>query len=142
MFCVSRSLTDELREKFEAVACVEILNIKTFCSRIEAALPPNAMFPGEAGRTRIGRRVEYYKETEGGNPRWALPDVIATSKLDSYAWQDEFRLVFCLTDALGFEKVNLRLVRDNAEKALKPDQHHHYLVKARSLRGICRLHEF
>ncbi len=68
VFCVSGSLTDELREKFEAVVCVEILNIKTFCSRIEAALPPDAMFPGKPGRTRIGRRVEYYKETEGGKP--------------------------------------------------------------------------
>jgi hypothetical protein len=144
VFCTSRSDTDELRQRFKAVACVEILNIGTFCSRIEGALPPAARFPGRAGRpARIGRRVEYYRETEGGKPRWALPDVIATSKLDSYAWQDEFRLVFSLTDALEFENVNTPLVhRKNAREAPKPGEHHSCHVKAQSLRDICRLREF
>jgi hypothetical protein len=45
VFCTSRSDTDELRQGFKAVACVEILDIGTFCSRIEAALPPAARFP-------------------------------------------------------------------------------------------------
>lgn len=46
-FCVSRSLTDELRERFNAVAYVEILNIGAFCDRIEVALLPfKATFPG------------------------------------------------------------------------------------------------
>ena len=134
VFCTSRSHTDERREKFHAVVCVEILNIKMLCERIEAALPPKAIFRG--------RRVEYYKETEGGDPRWALPDKIATSKLDSYAWQDEYRLLFCLTDALAFEKVTLRLVRTTPEKLGNSAEHHEYLVKAQSLRDICRLHEF
>lgn len=142
VFCASRSLTDELRKRFRAVACVEILDIGTFCARIEAALPPEATFPGRPGRTRIGQRVEYYQETEGGNRRWALPDVIASSKFDSYAWQDEYRLVFSLTDALAFEKVDVRLVRSNVRKAPNHAEHNCYPVKAHSLRDICRLHEF
>ncbi len=77
------------------------LDTAAFCVRIEAALPPGATFPGRPGRTRIGQRVEYYRETGNCNPRWALPAVIATSKFADYAWQDEFRLVFSLTDALG-----------------------------------------
>lgn len=141
VFCVSRSLNDELRERFRAVACVEILEVGAFCARVEAALPPTATFPGRPGRTRIGQRVEYYREAEGGNPRWALPDLIATSKLDSYAWQDEFRLVFSLTDALGFEKVNVRIVQGNARKAPNHAEHHSYPVSAGSLRDICQLHE-
>jgi hypothetical protein len=134
VFCASRSLTDELREKFGAVVCVEIMKIKTLCERIKAALPPKSTFRGQ--------RVEYYQETEGNSPRWALPDKIATSKLDCYAWQQEYRLLFCLTDALDFEKVNLHLVQDNAREAPKPAEHPKYPVKARSLRDICRLHEF
>ena len=92
-----------------------------FCSRIEAALPPAAKFPAQAGGrpARIGRRVEYYREAEGGNPRWALPDMIATSKLNSYAWQNEFRLVFSLTDALEFEKVDTRLVHRNNQESMR-----------------------
>jgi len=142
VFCASRLLSDELREKFRAVVCVEILDIGKFCDRIEAALPARATFPGPTGRTRIGQRVEYYQETEGGNRRWALPDVIATSKLDSYSWQDEFRLVFSLTDALGFEKVDVRLVHGDSRTTPTQAEHHCYPVKARSLHDICRLHEF
>ena len=39
VFCASRSLSNELRERFEAVACVEILNIRSLCSRIEQRCP-------------------------------------------------------------------------------------------------------
>lgn len=142
VFCASRSLTDELRKRFGAVVCVEILNIGSFCARIEAALPPKATFPGRRGRTRIGQRVEYYQEAEGGNRRWALPDVIAASKFDSYAWQDEFRLVFSLTDALEFEKVDVRVVQNSGSKSPNQAEHHCYPVSAGSLHDICRLHEF
>jgi hypothetical protein len=31
VFCLSRSLTDELRQDFQAVVCVEIRDISTFC---------------------------------------------------------------------------------------------------------------
>jgi len=134
VFCVSRSLTDDLRKRFNAVACVEIFKIKTLCARIERALPPRAAFRAD--------RVDYYDLNEPPNPRWALPDQIAMSKFKSYAWQNEFRFVFCLTDALGFEKAALRLVKGDAREAPKPAEHHSHLLRARSLRDICRLHEF
>ncbi len=128
VYCLSRSLTDDLRERFEAVVCVEIRDIGAFCRRIEAALPPEATFPGSPGRPRIGRRVDYYLETESGNPRWALPDMIAASKSKAYAWQDEFRLIFCLTDALKF--VDLRLVQNTLRETPKPAEHR-----------ICQIHD-
>jgi hypothetical protein len=142
VFCVSRALTDELRERFRAVACVEILNVGVFCDRIQAALPPTAAFPGRPGYTRIGHRVEYYQEAEAGSPRWALPDLIAISKIDGYAWQDEFRLIFSVTDALGFEKVAVRVTQGSGRKSPNTDDHQCYPVTACNLRDICRLHEF
>jgi hypothetical protein len=142
VFCLSRSLTDRLRDSFKAAVCIEILDVKEFCARIEAALPSNATFPGKPGRTRIGQRVEYYKESDDCNPRWALPDLIAATKQDAYSWQDEYRLVFSFTDALGFEKTDMRLVRDGGNDLQKPAEHCQYLLKARSLRDICRLHNF
>lgn len=134
VFCASKSHSDERRKKFEAVVCVEVQDIKAFCERIEAALP--------AGATFYGRRVDYYRDSEGGNPRWALPENIATSKLNAYAWQDEYRLVFCLTDALTFENVSPRLVADGAARPSRQSDHPKYLVEARSLRDICQLREF
>jgi hypothetical protein len=142
VFCLSRSLTDRLRDSFKAAVCIEILDVKRFCARIEAALPSNATFPGKPGRTRIGQRVEYYKETDDCNPRWALPDLIASAKHDSYSWQDEYRLVFSLTDALGFEKADMRLVRDGGNDPPKPAEHRQYPLKVSSLRDICKLHNF
>jgi len=143
IFCTSRFNSDEIQKRFEAVVYIEIMNIKVFCERIEKALPLGAKFPERAGRSaQIGRHVEYYSESEGGNPRWALPEVIATSKLKSYAWQNEFRLVFSLTDALDFENVSLSIVHEsNAREVPKPSEHHHYLVESQPLRDICRLHE-
>jgi hypothetical protein len=142
VYCTSRSLTQELWDRFGAVACVEILDVPKFCARIEAALRRTATFPGRPGRTRIGRRVDYYHETDNCNPRWALPDVIATSKFDDYAWQHEFRLVFSLTDALGCEKVDLRLVRDRARKERNAAEHRVFDVTVpNGLADICRLHE-
>jgi hypothetical protein len=143
VFCASRSLTDELREKFDAVACVQISNIGAFCDRVTAGLPLNAKFPGSPGRQRIGRQVQYYRESGDCNPRWALPDVIATSKRDTYAWQDEFRLVFSLTDALDFEKIAGRIVPPgNPRDPRNAAEHHTYRVTTPSLRDICQLHEF
>ncbi|HXN64426.1 MAG TPA: hypothetical protein VN862_03775 [Candidatus Acidoferrales bacterium] len=134
VFCASRSFTDELRSKFQAVACVEIRRPATFCERLTKALPASATI-------RAGR-VEYYDPSEGPGTRWALPDQTAMSKFNNYKWQDEFRIVFCLTDALKFEHAALRLVKDNPEQNPERSEHREYSAKLRNLRDICRLHEF
>jgi hypothetical protein len=143
IFCVITSLTDEIRKMFGAVVCVEIFDTSSFCNRVETALLPfKASFPGCTGRKRIGHRIQYYEKTDVGSPRWALPDMIAKSKLDDYAWQQEFRLVFSLTDALEFENVSLCFKPDNGEKKpSNPSEHPDFHLKIESLRDICYLHE-
>ena len=141
IFCVSRSLSDEMRERFGAVACVEIFDTRTFCNRIETALLPfRASFPGCPGQKHIGHRVTYYKKTDAVGPRWALPDMIAKSKLYDYKWQQEFRLIFSRTDALEFENVSLCLSPDNAEKPRNPVEHQSFPLTVR-LSDICHLHD-
>ena len=142
VFCLSRSFTQELRERFNAVTCVEIFDIKTFCSRLESALPAVATFPGKPGRTRIGQTVEYYEETNNCNPTWACPDMIAALKFKTFAWQDEYRLVFSLTNALAFENAQYALVRNGTSQQPKPAEHQHYDLNAGNLHDICRIHEF
>jgi hypothetical protein len=133
-FCVSRSLTDELCKTFGAVVSVEILKIPILCERIKSALPETATF-------RAGR-VEYYDPNDAPNPRWALPDQIALSKFEGYKWQNEFRFLFSLTNALQFEIGSHRIVMREGAQVPKPDEHHEYLLKTRSLVDICRIHEF
>ena len=132
VYCVSRTLSKELAEEFNAVACVEITNIGRLCARIHAALPPTATFKA--------RRVDYYSPTEVDS-RWALPDDIATSKLDEWRGQDEFRFIFSFTDALGFEKVELRLIDRKNRPAAQPEEHISHVLTVRSLRDICILHD-
>jgi hypothetical protein len=132
VYCLSRVRSEDLAAEFRAVACVEILDIPEFCRRVRAALPRGAHF--------IGRRVAYYRATEAGNPRWALPDQIATSKLDLYARQAEFRLVFSSTDALGFENVTLRLIEGPGEMPPPPKKVGQVLPVG-SLADICHVHE-
>jgi hypothetical protein len=133
VFCTSRLLNDEMLTRFKSSTCVEILKIQSFCTRIRNALP-------ETAKLRSGR-VEYYEENQGGSPRWALPDMIALSKLKSYEWQNEYRFIFCLSNALDFEKGSLRLVKGQTREVPIPSEHHDYPVRTRSLRDICRLHE-
>jgi hypothetical protein len=133
VYCVSQTLNAEIAREFNAVACVEVTKVATLCARIRAALPSTATFRA--------RPVDYYPQTQGGNPRWALPDHIATSKLDQWASQDEYRFIFSLTDALGFEKVELRLTDRKNRPTAKPEEHTCHLLTIESLRDICILHD-
>jgi hypothetical protein len=139
--CTSKSMKPIHWREFKAVACVEICDVAEFCRRVETALPAHAKFPGKPGHEKLGQHVEYYREFEGPTPRWALPDVIATSKHLSYGWQDEFRLVYSLTDALAFENVQCRLVRGPSTRQSNPAEHVLEIVQAASLRDIAKLHE-
>lgn len=134
VLCASRHFSEELRDRFGAVVCVEILRIAAFCRRIEQALPQNATF--------FSGRVIYYDPSQGPEERWALPDLIARSKFKSYEWQGEYRLLFSLTDALGFENATYRLIRGDLKEAPKPEEHLDFPLHAKNLREICRLHEF
>ena len=84
--------------------------------------------------------VTYYQATEAPNPRWALPNEIATSKLDTYAWQQEYRFVLATETALEFEKAELRLVHRVSRDQRNSTPHAKRLLKIRSLHDICVLH--
>jgi hypothetical protein len=133
VYCVSQALSADISEEFNAVACVEVTKIATLCARIREALPATTAFRA--------RPVDYYPHTQGGNPRWALPDQIATSKLARWGPQNEYRFLFSLTDALGFEKVETRLIDRKNRPIPKPEEHISQLLKVGSLTDICTLHD-
>jgi hypothetical protein len=126
--------------RFEAVACVEVRDVREFCRRVEMALP-GATFPNPfGGKKRIGHRVIYYPPSDAGNPRWALPDYIALSKQATFSWQHEFRLVFSLSGALDFEAVNLSIsphpAPDRRERASSPT----HAINVDDFGDLCHLH--
>jgi hypothetical protein len=75
ILCGSNSMTDDLRIRFEAKACVQIMRQTSFCQRIQYELPRTATFRAEP--------VVYYSPANEPGAKWACPDMIAFSKVNS-----------------------------------------------------------
>lgn len=139
-FCLSRSMTERMWSCFNATACVEITNLAAFCRRVQAATPAPATFLGPPGNQRIGARVSYYHPAREKEARWALPDQIAITKHEDFAWQNEFRLLFSHSDALSPYRTQVTLISGEATAPPKGTDHPRELIEAASMRDICIIH--
>jgi hypothetical protein len=138
IFCMSHSLTDVLRKEFNAVGCAEILDPRAFIRRCLSALPEEAKQDGK----HVARRVSYYSPEDVPGNVWALPDLIVTTKLRRFRYQDEYRLAYTTTDAFAFENCTYQLVNRKARPSPKPEEHLHQTLELGTLRDICRIHTF
>jgi len=136
IFCVSVSLDDVLKREFEAVACVEITDPRTFIDRWLKDLPDEAKKDGK----HVARRVAYYRPEDVPGNVWALPDQIVTTKLKRFEYQDEYRFAYTITDAFAFQNCRYDLVDRKARPLPKPDEHHHQTIELGDLSDICKLH--
>lgn len=138
ILCASNSLTDELRVRFEAKACIQILRIASLYSRIQNELPKTATFRAE--------RVKYYSPANELGAKWAFPDMIAFSKADGYSWQDEFRFVFSLTDALKYGSTAQQVTIPNQPPGTAIPRPapvpRDYPMNVKALGDICKLHKY
>jgi hypothetical protein len=85
VFCLSRSFDEKLKREFGAVACAEIFNPAELHSRWLKALPEEAKAQGR----HVSRKVGYDRPEDLPGTVWALPDLITTTKLHHFAYQDE-----------------------------------------------------
>jgi|SRR5579863_69535 len=138
IFCMSHSFNDSLKREFNAVACAEILDPRAFINRWLKALPGEAKQEGK----HVARKVGYYKPEDVPGNVWALPDLIITTKLKRFEYQDEYRLAYTTTDAFAFENCNYQLVDRKARPARKPEEHLRQTLELGDLRDICRIHTF
>jgi hypothetical protein len=136
VFCISHSFNDLLKKEFNAVACAEILDPRAFIRRFLSALPEVAKQEGK----HVARRVSYYNPEDVPGNVWALPDLIITTKLRRFRYQDEYRLAYTTTDALAFENCTNQIVDRKARPAPKPEEHFHQTLELGDLRDICRVH--
>jgi hypothetical protein len=142
VYCVSMSFSDALKQDFDAEACVEICDRREFIERWRKALPPEALVrSGAVGdyQKYVYRRVEYYHPHDLPGNVWAIPDLITTTKLNKFAYQDEYRFAYTKTDAFKFENVRGELVDRKARPAPKPEEHFHETLDLGNLRDICRI---
>jgi hypothetical protein len=133
IFCLSLVLTDELVEEFKAVAVVEIVKPAAFINRWLAALP--------AGAKHFARKVDYYRREDVPGNVWPQPDLIATTKLDCFAYQREYRLGFSTTGALEFGQTTQQLVDRKKRPEPKPHEHHNLTLDIGDLNDICELND-
>lgn len=138
ILCASASATDELRERFRAKAIVEIRKVAALCARIQAQLPSTATFRAQ--------RVIYYSPADEIGAKWAVPDMIAFSKVDDYAWQDEYRFCFSIADALKYGQTQQQLVIPNQPPGNAvpppPPEPRQYPLHIKAIHDICTLHRY
>jgi hypothetical protein len=138
IFCMSCSLTDVLRRDFNAVSCVELMDPRTFIGRWRDALPDAAKEDGK----HVARKVAYYRPEDVPGNVWALPDLIVTTKLRPFQYQDEYRLAYTTTNAFAFENCTYQIVERKARPLPTRDEHLHETLVLGDLRDICRIHTF
>ena len=139
VLCGSNSMKDELRIRFEAECCVEILKVINLRERIKAKLP--------AGSTFMAKALSYYSKNDEIGIRWAFPEKITFEKIDCYSWQDEYRFAFSITDALNFGRTSqeVQIPAPGTTELPKPSTipvPREYSLTTRSLRDICRIHVY
>ena len=143
IFCVSLSFNEQLRQEFGAVACVEIHRPKEFIEHWKKALPEQARgYTKHAYPKHVARKVGYYRPEDVPGNVWALPDLITTTKLMPFTYQDEYRFAFTMADAFEFENCDYKLVDRKHRPLPNPEEHHHMTLELSDLRDICRLHTF
>ncbi|MDX2152222.1 MAG: hypothetical protein SFV54_15900 [Bryobacteraceae bacterium] len=141
VYCVSMSFSEALEREFEAKACVEICHPRKFIERWHSALPAGALVTsGAVGDypRHVCRMVRYYEAHDLPRHIWAIPDLLTTTKLRRFAYQEEYRFAYTVTDAFKFENVQVQLVDRKARPAPKPDEHFHQTLHLGDLHDICR----
>ncbi len=136
IFCMSRACTDILKKEFNAVACAEIIDPREFIGRWRNALPEEAKQKGK----HVARKVGYYKPEDLPGNVWALPDLITTTKLKHFQYQEEYRLAYTTTDAFAFENCVYQIVDRKVRPSPKPNEHLCQTLELGDLRDICRIH--
>lgn len=133
VFCLSLSMKDELVREFQSKICIEIVKPTIFINRWRAALPK--------ATKHFSKKVDYYKPEDVPGNVWPQPHLIATTKLDCFSYQEEYRLGFSVTEALDFEQVELQLIERKKRPSPKYDEHHQWTIELGNLSDICKLHE-
>lgn len=100
VFCASNQRSTELAEKFGSY-CVEI-EPDVLIGRLKARAHPSSQLDYDQ---IVAGKVDYRSPEMRPEADWALPERIALIKPQSFAWQDEFRIVVGNRGALAVENV-------------------------------------
>lgn len=139
VYCLSNTKSEALAKEFNAPFCVEIKDPVRFVGRISRAMQLRSRL--ERGRILNGP-VTYRSVKAKPLADWALPERVAFIKPDTYAGQDEYRIVLGMKGAFAIENVELT-IRMEPSKAQPPDEAGEPLImKLGDLSAITEMHRF
>jgi len=139
VFCLSTVFSEELASKFKTDICIEIKEYIKFISKVKSAV---ARRPSIKPNKLISKPVNYYKKSDGPGIDWALPEVLTISKSEYFAWQNEFRLAFCIKNAFDIKNTTQRLVKMGTEKRVHQAIYPKKTLKIGNISKICEVHKF
>lgn len=136
VYCLSMTLNDIIRKRFEAVVCVEIRDKREFLrlARATAESLQNKVYIGP---------VVYRELSEHPKDNWAKPEKVSMSKSAKFKWQDEYRLVIGKPEVFATNNVDVMLVEQNHIFEKNPEEAQRtYTLQLADISDLCRIHSF
>ena len=135
VLCLSTELSIQIAQRFSATVCVEIKDPGAFLASVRSHL----QLRKSVDPCFHHGKVNYYDAAVAPIIDWALPEIVARSKSNSFEWQQEYRIAFAEAGAFRIENVQLSL---QTKFMPFPQAKNHTLRKIRigSIRRFCRLH--
>ena len=113
---LDRSLERRAATRPARAGLMEILDPRVFIKRWQRVLPPTTK--------HFAQKVNYYRREDVPENVWPQPELIATTKLVQFAYQQEYRLGLSTTGALDFGQCSQQLVDRKARPQPQPHEHH------------------
>ena len=137
VYCMSRTLSAEIAERFNAEVVVEITDPAKFLNLVRSALSLRRRFKVNQ---LVHQPVKYYEWNDPPIVDWALPERIAMRKPKRFEWQCEYRLAVPIGSAFDVENVNVNLVSVQHSRTSETRDFPKQILKLGSLKKICRVH--
>jgi hypothetical protein len=139
VYCLSNTKSAALVKEFSAPFCVEIKDPVRFVGRIARAVQLRSRL--ERGRI-INGPVTYRSVKAEPLADWALPERVALIKPDTYAGQDEYRIVVGMKGAFSIENVDLTIKMEPSKAQPPGETGEPLIMKLGDLSAITELHRF
>ena len=117
VFCLSKTYSKELYEKFDSDACIEITDVEEFIRRVRIKIKQLISVHKNG---LLHNDVKYYAANQPAEFNIKEPKEIAFAKDEAFRNQDEYRLVFGTKKAFKLEqKIVVNATYNFREEAMK-----------------------
>ena len=139
VYCLSQTKSEALAKQFGAPFCVEIKD----SIRLVARMSRMVQLRSRLDRSRILNGAVSYRSVKAEPMAdWALPERVAFIKPDTYAKEDEYRIVVGMKGAFSVENVEITIRMEPLETHPPGETGEPLIMRLGDLSGITELHRF